>query len=163
MLGWQTAYHDILPRDFLAGLSVDAREVAWRMMLESDGQEAAPAWVAERAGVVVGFVATGPPRDEDVPLPGAEIYAIYVLPESWRGGAGRALLATAVDHWQARGATTLVLWVLEANARGRGFYEALGWSPDGARQHIDLDVFSAPELRYHLRFDAGLRGRAPTV
>ena len=148
MRGWQEAYRDILPRDFLAGLHVDAREIAWRSMLESDEQEAAPAWVAERAGVVVGFVATGPPRDEDVPVPGAEIYAIYVLPESWRGGAGTALLATAVDHWRALGATTLVLWVLEANARGRSFYEALGWSPDGAGQQIDFGGFSAPEVRY---------------
>ena len=150
MRGWREAYRDILPRDFLAGLSVDAREIAWRTMLESDEQGAAPAWVAERGGVVVGFVATGPPRDEDVPLPGAEIYAIYVLPESWHGGAGRALLATAVDHWQARGATTLVLWVLEANIRGRGFYEALGWRADGRRQEIDLGGLRTPEMRYHL-------------
>ena len=147
--GWREAYRDTLPRDFLAGLSVDTREIAWRTMLESDEEGAAPAWVAERSGVVVGFVATGPPRDEDVPLPGAEIYAIYVLPESWRGGVGRALLATAVDHWQARGATPLVLWVLESNTRGRAFYEALGWNPDGARQQIDLGGFDTPEVRYH--------------
>jgi GNAT superfamily N-acetyltransferase len=99
----------------------------------------------------VGFAASGPPRDEDVPLPAAEVYAIYVLPESWRRGAGRALLEVATDQWLAQGATTLVVWVLEANAPGRAFYEALGWSPDGARQEIDLGGFAVTEVRYRLR------------
>jgi hypothetical protein len=45
--------------------------------------------VGRRApGQVVGFVSSGPPRDEDVPLPAAEIYAIYVRPQSWRHGLG---------------------------------------------------------------------------
>lgn len=148
--GWQAAYRGILPHDFLAGLSVSASEVAWRSMLESDVIGGAPAWIAERNGRAIGFVASGPPRDEDVPLPGAEIYAIYVLPDAWRRGAGRALLTTAVDHWRGRGATALVLWVLEANVRGRGFYESLGWIPDGTRQQIDIGGFTTPEVRYRL-------------
>jgi GNAT superfamily N-acetyltransferase len=106
--------------------------------------------VAEGDGRVVGFLSTGPPRDEDVPLPAAEIYAIYVLPEAWRRGAGSALLNTAVDHWRTRGAAALVLWVLEANARGRAFYDALGWQADGRRQEIDLGGRATPEVRYRL-------------
>ena len=120
-------------------------------MLESDEQDMAPAWIAERGGTAIGFVATGPPRDEDVPLPGAEIYAIYVLPQEWRSGAGRALLKTAVNHWRERSAATLVLWVLEANSAGRAFYEALGWEADGRSQQIDFGAFSVPEIRYSLR------------
>jgi GNAT superfamily N-acetyltransferase len=98
-----------------------------------------------------------------VPPPAAEVYAIYVLPDFWREGAGRALLATAVDHWQARGATTLVLWVLEANARGRAFYEAMGWQPDGGRQSIDLGGFATTEIRYRrTRTQAYHEGRNTT-
>ena len=149
--GWQAAYRGILPDDFLAGLSVPAREVAWQSMLEGEERDMAPAWIAERGGVAIGFVSSGPPRDEDVPLPGAEIYAIYVLSEAWRSGAGGALLAAAVDHWRARHAATLVLWVLEANAAGRAFYEALGWEADGRRQQIDFGAFNSPEIRYSLR------------
>ena len=149
--GWQAAYRGILPDDFLAGLSVPAREVAWQSMLEGEERDMAPAWIAERGGVAIGFVSSGPPRDEDVPLPGAEIYAIYVFPDAWRSGAGRALLTTAADHWRGRGVTTLVLWVLEANVAGRAFYEAMGWSADGRRQEIDFGAFSAPEVRYRLR------------
>jgi GNAT superfamily N-acetyltransferase len=157
--GWQAAYRDILPRDFLAGLSVDAREIAWRMMLESDEDSAAPSWLAERDGMPIGFVATGPPRDADVPPPAAEVYAIYVLPDAWRGGAGRALLTTAVQHWQGLGVPRLVLWVLEANEQARAFYDAQGWRPDGVRQNLDLGGFVTTEVRYCL--DLGSSASVP--
>ena len=146
--GWQAAYRGIMPADFLAGLSVPAREAAWQSMLSSDADGDAPAWVADRDRETVGFVASGPPRDEDVPLPAAEVYAIYVLPGEWRGGSGRALLTATVDHWLDRGATSLVLWVLEANSGGRAFYEAMGWQWDGHRKDIDFGGFRTPELRY---------------
>jgi ribosomal protein S18 acetylase RimI-like enzyme len=97
-----------------------------------------------------------------VPLPAAEIYAIYVLPDAWRRGAGSALLTTAVDHWRAHGATTLVLWVLKANARGRAFYEALGWHADGRREEIDLGGRATPEVRYRLR-PSGPWGLSPQI
>ena len=147
--GWQEAYRDILAPDFLAGLSVDAREIAWRSMLEGDEDGKAPTWLAERDGRPIGFLAAGPPRDEDVPLPAAEIYAVYVLPEAWRSGVGRALLTAAVAHWRAEGVEALTLWVLESNARGRAFYEALGWSPDGARQSVEIGGTATLEVRYH--------------
>ncbi len=148
--GWQAAYRGIIPDDFLDGMPVAARQVALETRLQSDEGDAAPAWIAERGGVAIGFVSSGPPRDEDVPLPAAEVYAIYVLPDAWRGGAGRALLATAVDDWLVRGATTLTLWVLEANTPGRAFYEAMGWTPDGQRQEIDFGGFERTEIRYRL-------------
>lgn len=156
VLGWQSAYRDILPFDFLAGLSVAAREIAWLMRLEGEGEDD-PTWVAESDRMVVGFVTSGPPRDKDM-KPGrpagnpgaAEIHAIYVTPDSWRKGAGRTLLTAAVDYWRKRGATTLVLWVLEKNAAGRRFYESMGWEPDGAREILDLGGFTATEVRYRL-------------
>jgi GNAT superfamily N-acetyltransferase len=149
--GWQIAYRGILPDEFLDSLHVDAREAAWREMLGRDADGGTPAWVAECSGRVVGFVSSGPPRDEDVPRFGAEIYAIYVLPQSWRQGLGSELLETAVEHWQGGGAQTLVLWVFEANERARSFYEAMGWRPDGARQELVLGGTAAFEVRYRAR------------
>jgi GNAT superfamily N-acetyltransferase len=153
--GWQTAYRGILPDDFLAGLSVGAREVAWRMRLECEDDGREPIWVAEVAGEAIGFVSCGSPRDEDwqssqgqVGRLGGEVYAIYVAPDEWHKGAGRALLETATSHLHARGAEILVLWVLEANTNGRAFYEAMGWRPDGTRQLLDLGGFTIPEVRY---------------
>lgn len=161
--GWQTAYRGILPDDFLAGLSVGPREVAWRMRLEHDTDAGSPAWIAQRNGRPIGFLSSGPPRDKDLQRRARaagrrsagstttiEVYAVYVDPASWRSGAGRALLTTAVDYWRARDVTRLVLWVLEGNAGGRAFYEAMGWRPDGTRQVVELGGFTAPEVRYCL-------------
>jgi GNAT superfamily N-acetyltransferase len=148
--GWQTAYRDLMPDEFLDGLSVAGREAAWREMLDRDAGGGVPAWLAERGGRGVGFVSSGPPRDHDVPLPAAEVYAIYVLPEEWRTGIGRSLLEAAVGHWRSHGATTLVLWVLEGNGPARAFYEALGWEPDGGRQKLEIAGTSLAELRYRL-------------
>lgn len=147
VLGWRAAYRGILPGDFLTGLSVRAREIAWQAMLESDPEGCAPAWVAERDGRVVGFVSSGPPRDEDVPLSAAEVYAIYVMPADWGMGVGRALLDAVTAHWRGRGATELVLWVLEANDAARAFYGATGWRPDGSRQRLRIAGLNLAEVR----------------
>ena len=148
--GWQAAYRGLMPDEFLDGLSVPGREVAWREMLDRDAGGGVPAWLAERNGRAIGFLSSGPPRDADVPLPGAEVYAVYVLPEEWRTGIGRSLLETAVGHWRSHGATTLVLWVLEGNGPARAFYEAMGWVPDGGRQQLKIAATSLAEIRYRL-------------
>jgi GNAT superfamily N-acetyltransferase len=150
VVAWRAAYRGMLPRGFLAGLAVQPRAAAWESMLESDADGASPAWVVERAGRIIGYASTGPPRDDDVPIPTAEVYAVYVLPEAWRTGCGRALLSAAAAEWRARGTDTLVLWVLEHNAPARQFYEAMGWAPDGLRQQIDLGGIAPTELRYRV-------------
>ena len=150
VLGWQAAYRGILPDEYLDRLSVDARETAWQMVLEHETSGDTPAWVAQLDGLAIGFLHGGPPRDQDVALPAVEIYAIYVLPDHWRAGAGRALMETALFHWRGRGATVFVLWVLDANATGRSFYEALGWLPDGTRQELEIGGLATTEVRYRL-------------
>jgi GNAT superfamily N-acetyltransferase len=160
VVAWQAAYRGILPGGFLAGLSVQPRATAWAAMLESDADGASPAWVAERAGRIIGYASTGPPRDEDMQIPAAEVYAIYVLPEAWRTGCGRALLSAAVAEWRVRGIDTLVLWVLQDNAPARHFYEAMGWAPDGSRQQIDLGGVAATEFRYEISLRSPIDGAA---
>jgi RimJ/RimL family protein N-acetyltransferase len=73
-----------------------------------------------------------------------------MAPESWSRGLGTTLLRAAVADLQARGFDPLVLWVIEANVRGRRFYERGGWQPDGARQPIDFDGVFVDEIRYRL-------------
>jgi GNAT superfamily N-acetyltransferase len=146
--GWQAAYRGMLPAEFLAGLSVPARKTAWQSMLESDPTGVAPVWVAAIDGRVSGFASSGPPRDADVALPAAEVYALYVLESCWRSGLGRGLLSVVVGHWRAAGVSTLVLWVAEGNERARSFYEALGWRPDGGRQEVELAGTTQIEVRY---------------
>jgi GNAT superfamily N-acetyltransferase len=150
VIGWQSAYRGILPDDYLDAMSVETRAIAWRHRLEADTDGLAPAWVGESGGRVVGFVSGGPPRDEDVAPPTAEIYAIYLRPEAWRHGLGTALMGAATGHLRSLGATDLVLWVFEANRAARSFYEALGWRPDGGRQALLVGGFRAQEIRYRL-------------
>src|SRR5438105_10109155 len=87
---WQGAYGHAFPAELLAGLSVDGHEEWWRGVVESGSEQV---WVAEEDGEVIGFASAGPSRtEEDV----AELYALYVRPEEWGGGAGTALMRTVI-------------------------------------------------------------------
>ena len=69
-------------------------------------------WVAEDAGRVVGFAA----------LAGDVLAHLYVHPEAQRRGVGGALL----DHVKERRPGGFSLWVFQANASARRFYETHG-------------------------------------
>jgi hypothetical protein len=59
-----------------------------------------------------------------------------------------------MDDLAERGFSAVVLWVLAGNARGRGFYEALGWCSDGRAQMLDFDGTPVEEVRYRLDLPA---------
>jgi GNAT superfamily N-acetyltransferase len=104
-------------------------------------------FVAIDGDEIVGFASCGPARDtDDVPaVEGAgELEAIYLLPSAWRQGVGGQLHGSVVDHLTAAGFPVATLWVLEANAPARRFYERHAWSSDGTTQLYQ----GAPELRY---------------
>lgn len=140
---WQVAYAGIVPADHLAAMDVAANAERRRTMPAPPG---ARTLVATDDGQVVGFVAFGPSYEGD----GGQLYAIYVLPSSWRRGAGRLLFDAAKDGLAAAGFRDMRLWVLEENHPARRFYERMGMTPDGARDHYvpnGTDV-ELPELRY---------------
>ena len=76
--------------------------------------------VAEFAGEVVGFAA----------VVGNELDGLFVEPEMWGGGIGRALLDAAAHQARLRGLSLTVL----ANPSARGFYESCGFSVDCEEQ-----------------------------
>ena len=86
-----------------------------------------PLLVFEENGVVRGFVAYGPSRDEDGHGM-LEVYTLYVDPASWGMGIGSALMAQVPPD------QPVSLWVAERNARAREFYARNGFAPDGARE-----------------------------
>jgi GNAT superfamily N-acetyltransferase len=88
-------------------------------------------FVAVRAERVIGFIQLVLSRDAAAPAGTGEVAALYVDPEHWRSGAGRALLAASVALALRRGYRALTLWVLDANAAARRFYERQGLAPDG--------------------------------
>jgi ribosomal-protein-alanine N-acetyltransferase len=79
----------------------------------------------------------------------AEILTLAVRPESRRRGAGRALLAAALEAAAAAGAARMLLEVAEDNAAARALYAAAGFGPVGRRPRYypdgrDALVLAAP-------------------
>ncbi|VXB37124.1 GNAT family N-acetyltransferase [Nocardioides sp. AX2bis] len=149
--GWQVGYRGLLPDAVLDSLSVAERTVGWRERLTHPDPGGAATSVAVVADQVLGFSSVGPSRDPDAaPLTG-ELWALYVDPDRWRRGTGRALDAAAVEGLARTGTTTATLWVLSTNTRARAFYERQGWRVDGATR-VDRrggpDPVDLAETRY---------------
>jgi GNAT superfamily N-acetyltransferase len=146
---WQVAYRGLFPDDHLDALDPAVRETWRRRMLDAlpAGQASL---VVEDAGTVVGFADVGPAGWVEGASDG-EVYAIYLHPAAWGRGLGRALLVAAEACLVDLGHVTAVLWVLEGNQRARRFYEAAGWSSDGARRVEPVWGVDANEVRYRRR------------
>jgi GNAT superfamily N-acetyltransferase len=143
---WQATYAGIVPKAILDGMEAGPRRQTWLERIVSLGQRTL--FVAELDGRVEGYVLSGPARDHDLPDLAGEVYAIYVDPPAQGHGIGRALFDAATSELREAGFEPLILWVLTANALGRGFYEACGWRPDGSTRPIDFDGTPVDEVRY---------------
>jgi ribosomal protein S18 acetylase RimI-like enzyme len=145
VLAWQKAYRGLLPDDVLDGLSVADWAQHRRNRLHNDGPRTTV--VAERDGVVVGFVRFGPDRADETY---GEIQAIYVHPDHWGCGAGDALIREALKNLPQQ---EIRLWMLEGNERAQRFYARHGLHPSGTThtyRHPGSD-FDAPELQIVMR------------
>ncbi|MER6195314.1 GNAT family N-acetyltransferase [Streptomyces cyaneofuscatus] len=144
---WQHAYRGLLPQPYLDGMDIAEETGLRRRYFEERGE--AVNVVAERPdGLVTGWACTGPHRAEGRPLPGCELYAIYVLPEHIGTGTGRALLAELTARAVAAGHPRMALWVLRENAAARRFYERAGFGPDGAEDRFRAGGVLVTEVRY---------------
>ena len=141
---WQAAYRGIVPDSHLDALEPAAREAQWAATLADN---AASLFVACAEGAVRGFCCSAAARDDDLGPEVGEVTAIYVAPESWASGAGRALLSTALVELARQGFSGVSLWVFEANQRARRFYEAAGFVLDG-KQALIFGSLTIPEVRY---------------
>jgi GNAT superfamily N-acetyltransferase len=144
---WQHAYRGLLPDDYLERLSVDHREAMWREAF-ADPDQASGAFVAEIDGRIVGFASFGPSRDEEIPERTGEVPAIYLDPAVLGTGVGRELFEAATIALRDAGFARATLWVLEANALARRFYEKAGWAWDGAVSTHLFDCANEPVVRY---------------
>ena len=142
---WQVAYRGIVPDGFLDAMDVAAR--AARYTLGATGPADPRTWIAVEGDRVLGGVTVSSSRDEDVPGLG-EVRSLYVHPDAWGTGVGRALMAQGERLLAREGFTEAILWVLEANRRARRFYEIAGWRPDGARKAFEIAAREIPEVRY---------------
>ena len=133
----------------------------WQRMIAAVARGPAPAGATR----IVGYASFGPERDVlEMPWPYpltpagsageiAELYALYVHPAWWSTGTGRALMDQVLAKVRAAGYAYITLWVLEANARARRFYQRAGFAPDGARHVLD-DLGGITEIRYRRALSA---------
>jgi GNAT superfamily N-acetyltransferase len=132
--GWRAAYAGMVPDRLIENLPL----AAWRHDVGS-GVRAPIADAFTHVAIVDGAVAgycyvAAPGREEPEGSRSAELVAIYVAPERWRRGVGRALAESAVAEAERLGYEELRLWTFEPNAPAQEFYAALGWAPDGERK-----------------------------
>lgn len=125
------AYSDIFPPEAPAPTR-DRLDELWHQWLDPADDLERRGFVAELEGESVGVVMTG--RDS-LDRSTGHLARMYVAPERWGQGIGRALYDVAVDRLSAVGHRRASLWVLEDNHRARSWYERLGWvtSESGTR------------------------------
>lgn len=146
---WRAAYSALLPDEAVAAFDVETRQQLWREGLGRAPRPGSATFVVEDAGQVVGFASVGAAPDAEGE-PEGELYAIYLHPDCWGRGIGRALLQRAEESLRGSGFRSAILWVLEGNERGERFYRSAGWERDGSK----VDVFqgaTVTELRYRKR------------
>lgn len=142
---WQAAYRVLMPDEYLAGLRPEER--AQRYDFGSLDPARPRTLVAIEADTVLGFATSSPARDEDAAGQG-ELCALYVEPDCWGRGIGRALAAAACGELQRVGFSRAVLWVLAGNARAQQFYRADGWTADGLRRPRQIATVTLDTVRY---------------
>jgi ribosomal protein S18 acetylase RimI-like enzyme len=153
LVGWQRGYADLMPAAYLARrVAEEPERTAQRRTHLSSPEGVARTLVAVDGPDVLAFTNYGEDREE--PAFG-EVYAIYVHPDRWSTGIGRALMDEAVRRLRERKLTPVRLWVLAGNARGLTFYERYGFRPDGGRSTFVVEQpgelpIELPELRLSL-------------
>lgn len=145
----RAAYARFFPAAYLAAMSIDDYEAAWRARLAADEPEITTL-VAVEAGAVRAFTRFGVARERRGSR-SAEVEFVYVTLERRRSGLGAALLAFAEETMAASGLEDAFLWVYAANDGARRFYEARGWSFDGGRDVVDRGGAQIERLRYRKR------------
>jgi ribosomal protein S18 acetylase RimI-like enzyme len=125
---WRETYPGLLPQAYLDGLSVPRHARLWRRRLMSTDEVTL---AAEGANGLVGYCSGGQSRGRVDGL--AEITTLYVLRQAQDKGLGRRLLTDTARVLAARGALSLMIWVLRDNTGAREFYEHLGGRLDAAR------------------------------
>ena len=109
---WRVAYRDLLPASDLDQLEVSQFE-SWRGRRIEAMDRTNSATLVVVDDDVAGFVDVGPTRDEHLDVSAvAELYAIYLDPDRWGAGFGKALIVAAEDAMADLGFWSAMLWVL---------------------------------------------------
>jgi GNAT superfamily N-acetyltransferase len=121
---WKTTYRNLVPDGFLDAMDVAAGAEQWAERIR--GAQAS-ILVAEDSSGIFGFAAGGKLREAIDGYDG-ELYAIYLLREQQKCGAGRRLVEEIVKELRAVERSSMIVWVLAQNPAVE-FYKRLGAVP----------------------------------
>ncbi len=143
---WRATYADMIPADYLAGLSYRDRTSWWVRVLETP-RRAVHHFVAETdGGQIMGFAGAGPERDGNCTYRG-ELYNIYLLPRHQGKGVGSGLVSAVAQRLLEDGIRSMLVWVLQDNQPACRFYESLGGGKVG-RKTIEIGGVHLVEVSY---------------
>ncbi|MGE5925911.1 MAG: N-acetyltransferase family protein [Gemmatimonadota bacterium] len=108
-----------------SAVTPDARRRQWQAAL---AEAEACVWVAVEAGAIIGFCHLRLPAAPASAGESAEITTLYIVPELWRQGVGRALVNHARGTAASHGCSRIFLKVYAENASARAAYEAMGFA-----------------------------------
>lgn len=118
---WKTTYANIVPDEYLKGLTYERREMLWMNSIPNGG-----VYVAEyNNGEIIGFSSGGVERSGKYSGFYGELYAIYILKEHQGNGIGTALVKPIAEEFRGMGINSMLVLVLKDNPSCK-FYKSLG-------------------------------------
>ena len=142
---WRRTYRGMMSDAFLDGPALDDRRRVWGERLTVVNPRPFVC-VADLDSRIVGFICAFADHD---PVWGSYIDNLHVAPDVHRAGVGRALMRRAGEWLHAACPEQGVyLWVMEANATARGFYQRLAGRHVETFELQDPGGGSAPNCRY---------------
>lgn len=144
---WQDAYRGLIPDEYLDALSIDERELKWKLIL-SDKQHEPIHLVGLVDGKIQGWASFYHCRDADAKATWGELGGIYIHPSAQHLGLGSLLMQAGLVKLKLRGYACATLWVLQSNQKARAFYESKGWKVEGKTKVEQRNGFELHEIRY---------------
>ncbi len=119
---WHDTYPSVLPMQMLCAMTPKGQTARWHAAIRARRETVL---VAENPKLgILGMTSIGSCRDGALGFDG-EVYTLYVHPDYFGHGVGRALLHAAFANLRQRGFTSCVIWAHAKNP-ARFFYEAMG-------------------------------------
>tara|TARA_B100000508_G_scaffold137542_2_gene132264 strand:+ start:658 stop:1200 length:543 start_codon:yes stop_codon:yes gene_type:complete len=143
----------IVDPEYLASFSQEIYEEKWTRFLQA---EDAQQYMLFDEGVAVGLISFGKLRTAPSgtskirPLYSSEIYAIYIHPDHFQKGYGKALFKKAVQKLREEKHKSLCLWALEKNKNAGAFYSQLKGERVG-KQQVQMGRYKVTEACYAWR------------
>ncbi len=143
---WRQAYKGIIHQSYLDNnLDVNERTKRWQENLSESKNGIFLVFDEEK---LIGFSTVGKSRDDNY-SDYAELYAIYLDPDYFGKGAGKALFQISLEYALAQGFRKMFVNVLSENKIGRDFYERMGAVPvENSEEEITIDGHSYSEMKY---------------